>query len=130
MTPLPAKSESVFLESYTDSPEFTHVENPVVHMEEELLPGEQGGSPAPSMPRLRARPHRQHPLSQVIYPDSFVSPEDTRRRVLPTEAPVLASLVNPVDKSMLLTDRHPNVLGNDGIVIISDDEDEEDEDEN
>lgn len=124
-TPSPAKCKSVFFESYTDSPEFTYIENLVVHMEEELLPGEQGNSPAPPMPHPRSGRQRQHPLSQVSYPESSVSPEDTRR-VLPVEAQVYESSLDKVDKSTLLTERHPAVMEKEkSVIVISDDEDEE-----
>lgn len=49
--------KKVFLEGYTDSPEFTHIDNPVVYMEEEVLPEERENE--------RDRP-RRHPLSQVM----------------------------------------------------------------
>lgn len=98
-------------------------------MEEELLPDEQGDSLVPPMPHFRSGLQRQHPLSQVSYPESSVSPEDTRR-VLPTEAQVYESLVNTVDKSALLTERHPAVMEEEkSVIVISDDEDEEDDEE-
>lgn len=54
MTPLANKN--VFLEKYTDSPEFTRIDNPVVYMEEEMLPEED-----------EEQTHlRRHPLSQVM----------------------------------------------------------------
>lgn len=52
----PLTNKNVFLEKYTDSPEFTHIDNPVVYMEQETLPEEE---------EEQARP-RRHPLSQVM----------------------------------------------------------------
>lgn len=49
--------KNVFLERYTDSPEFTHIDNPVVYMEDEALPEEQENEPGHP---------RRHPLSQVM----------------------------------------------------------------
>lgn len=74
-----AAGKSVFLEGYTDSPEFTRVENPVVYMEQEVLP-EERGFPLKSAARLTKEARRgavgrgreplpttrcAHPLSQV-----------------------------------------------------------------
>lgn len=74
-----AARKSVFLENYTDSPEFTHVDNPIVYMEKEVLPEERGFPLLKSVAHLAREPRRgapkgvkkldpprrAHPLSQV-----------------------------------------------------------------
>lgn len=55
-TPAVDARKNVFFERYTDSPEFTHIDNPVVYMEDEVLPEERDS--------IRDR-LRRHPLSQV-----------------------------------------------------------------
>lgn len=84
-TVLPEKN--VFLESYTDSPEWTRFENPVIHMEEELLPEELDEDVPDALqddellalrgqgrgPDIKHTQPRQHPLSQVTNAEDVLS---------------------------------------------------------
>lgn len=102
--------KNVFLESYSksDSPEWTRVENPVINMEDEVLPEElEDGDPAgqlqneEDLPKpggdefLQAPPQvgererepkqdqpRRHPLSQVTNAEDMASALDIRLRSL------------------------------------------------
>lgn len=66
----------MFLEKYSDSPEFTHVDNPVVYMEKEILPEERK--------HHKDRP-RRHPLSQVMTADDTNAvPESSQVGKVPT----------------------------------------------
>lgn len=128
-TPSSAKNKSVFFETYTDSPEFTHIDNPVVHMEEELLPEEQGLSPAQPIPLPRVNSRRPHPLSQVSYPRSSPSPEDARRG-MPVGGSILESSANTVEEAMPTMTRPVAVEETyDPLIVIEDEEDEEDDEE-
>lgn len=85
-TALPGRN--VFLEGYTNSPEWTHFENPVIYMEEEVLPEEldedvsdplqddeilASGSQGRGPNSEHTQP-RQHPLSQVTNAEDMTSP--------------------------------------------------------
>lgn len=84
-TALPGKN--VFLEGYTNSPEWTRFENPVIHMEEEILPEElEEDVPDPLQddelltsrgqgrgPNFKHTQPRQHPLSQVTNAEDMTS---------------------------------------------------------
>lgn len=86
-TVLPGKN--VFLETYSNSPEWTRFENPVVYMEEEVLPEELDGGRTPEQPQdeelsaawcegrqpeAKDNQSRRHPLSQVANAEDMVSP--------------------------------------------------------
>lgn len=133
-TPLPAKSKNIFFESYTDSPEFTHVDNPVVYMEEVLLPEEQGlmpeepeRSPPPPTPIALSRAREQHPLSQVSLPDGSSSYEYTRRG-RPVERPVLGSSVHRLQRTTSMEYQHSVIQRtNHDVILIGDDDDDDDQ---
>lgn len=79
--------KNVFLEGYTNSPEWTRFENPVIHMEEEILPEElEEDDPDPLQddelltsrgqgrgPNFKHTQPRQHPLSQVTNAEDMTS---------------------------------------------------------
>lgn len=119
--PMLLPGKNVFLEAYTDSPEWTRFENPVIHMEEEILPEEldedipdplqdgellalrgQGQSPG-----FRHQHPRQHPLSQVTNADDVWS--------------------SPSSHSQALGNRQQED-GHSGAPVIISDDDDEDED--
>lgn len=127
LTPSAATNKNVFFESYTDSPEFTYIDNPVVYMEEELLPEEQEPSPTQQMPPRASSP-RRHPLSQVSYPESSSPNEDTRR-VMPAARPTSEYSVHDSQR-VTVAETRSTVLGamaRSPILIDDDEEDEDDE---
>lgn len=82
------QGKNVFLESYSNSPEWTRFENPVVYMEEEILPEElEGDNPHQQLqdeelsmarhegrePEFEHNQSRRHPLSQVTNAVDIVS---------------------------------------------------------
>lgn len=98
-------NSSVFFEGYTDSPEFTHIDNPVIYMEKEKLPEEEPM-------RTRPSPPRRHPLSQVMNADSPTSSPlpSLVKHVLPPSSLSVAQMSGPPD-----------------IITISDSSDDEEE---
>lgn len=128
MTPTLAKKKDVFLESYTDSPEFPYIDNPVVYMEEELLPEEQGLSPIQlqPMPSPRGSVRARHPLSQVSFPESSPSPQDTRH-VMPAQGSIIENSASDT-KYLIPAVTRPTALkeADKVVIVIDDDEDEED----
>lgn len=85
--------KNVFLESYSNSPEWTRFENPVINMEEEILPEELEDENLPEQlqyeespvtrcegrePGFKRDQQRRHPLSQVTNAGDMVSPLQDR----------------------------------------------------
>lgn len=96
-TALPGRN--VFLEGYSNSPEWTRFENPVIHMEEEILPEELDEDiPDPLQddellaasrgqgrgPNSKHTQPRQHPLSQVTNAEDMTSSPPNHSRALGT----------------------------------------------
>lgn len=118
--PTALPGENVFLEGYTNSPEWTRFENPVIHMEEEILPEELDEDvPDPLQddellagwrgqgrgPNSMYTQPRQHPLSQVTNAEDMTS--------------------SPPNHSEALESRQQGDDGRRGApVFISDDDDE------
>lgn len=83
---VPAR-QNVFLEGYTDSPEHIRVDNPVVYMEEEVLPEERE--------KERVQP-RRHPLRQVTNARDVAQSSVTNFDRNPHAAPRGAAAAPPV----------------------------------
>lgn len=127
MTPSLAKKKNLFFESYTDSPEFTYIDNPVVYMDEELLPEEQGLSSVklPSIPSPRGGLRRaRHPLSQVSFPESSLSPQD-KRRIVPARGSKCERTSSDIKCSASAATRPTASKEADKFVFVDDEENEE-----
>lgn len=141
--------KNVFLENYSNSPEWTRFENPVVYMEEEILPEEVEGDILPEQlhneelsamrskgrePGVKHNEPRRHPLSQVTNARDTISPMPNYLQpkgiVLQGDgrhgAPIPIS-DDGEENENLSSDDSPNGGRDDDPIIINDDNVEEEE---